>query len=128
MREEFSGLQAAADAKGAADAQITWLRANMGAYFSRKLLSVVRRIERHVGAHDDDPGHQFPRLAGSYLSDVSLASPPRRFIEMHHGKSKRGALKCWQWCYVMVHGELAAQNITTLVTALSLRCAQHLRL
>ena len=57
---------------GAADVQIAWLRANMGAYFSRKLLSVVRRIERHVGAHDDDPGHQFPRLAGSYLSEVIL--------------------------------------------------------
>ena len=59
----------------------------MGAYFSRKLLSVVRRIERHVGAHDDDPGHQFPSLAGSYLSDVSLASLPRRSIELHYGKA-----------------------------------------
>ncbi len=65
-------MQAAADARGAADVQVAWLRANMGAYFSRKLLSVVRRIERHVGAHDDGPGHQFPRLAGSYLSEVSL--------------------------------------------------------
>ena len=66
--------QAAADARGAADAQIVWLRANMGTHFSRKLLSVVRRIERHVSAHDDDPGHQFPRLAGSYLSEVSANS------------------------------------------------------
>ena len=65
-------MQAAADARGAADVQIAWLRANMGAYFARKLLAVVRRIERHMGAHDDDPGHQFPRLAGSYLSEVSM--------------------------------------------------------
>ena len=63
-------LQAAADAKGAADAQTAWLRANMGRYFSRKLLSVVRRIERYMGLHDNDPGHHFPRLAGSYLTEV----------------------------------------------------------
>ena len=62
--------QAAADARGAADAQIAWLRANMGQYFSRKLLSVVRRIERYMGLHDSDPGHHFPRLAGSYLTEV----------------------------------------------------------
>ena len=42
----------------------------MGRYFSRKLLSVVRRIERYMGLHDHDPGHHFPRLAGSYLTEV----------------------------------------------------------
>lgn len=69
-------LQAAADARGAADAQVAWLRANMGAHFSRKLLGVVRRIERHMGVNDDDPAHHFPRLAGSYLSAVSVAKAP----------------------------------------------------
>lgn len=63
-------MQAAADARGAADAQEAWLKQNMSAHFSRKLLGVVKRIEQHMGPRDSDPDHQFPRLAGSYLSEV----------------------------------------------------------
>lgn len=63
-------MQAAADARGAADAQEAWLKQNISAHFSRKLLGVVKRIEQQMGPHDSDPDHQFPRLAGSYLSEV----------------------------------------------------------
>jgi hypothetical protein len=63
-------VQAAADARGAAHAQEVWLKANMAPHFSRKLLGVVKRIERNMGPHDGDASHQFPRLAGSFLSEV----------------------------------------------------------
>ncbi len=62
--------QAAADGRGAQGAQEAWLRANMGPVFERGLLDTLRRILKSVGAHDSDPDHQFPRLAGSYLSEV----------------------------------------------------------
>jgi hypothetical protein len=65
--------QAVADARGAADAQEAWLKANMAPWFARKLLRVVKRIEQQVAPHDSDPTHQFPRLAGSYLSEVRAA-------------------------------------------------------
>ena len=42
----------------------------MAPHFSRKLLGVVKRIERNMGPHDGDASHQFPRLAGSFLSEV----------------------------------------------------------
>ncbi|CAL8464190.1 g3725 [Coccomyxa elongata] len=74
------GSQAVAEARGAAAAQEAWLKANMGAHFSRKLLGVVKRIERHMGPHDGDASHQFPRLAGSYLSEEELGTPALAFV------------------------------------------------
>jgi len=52
------------------EAQVAWLKANMATHFSRKLLGVVKRIERNMGPRDGNPSHHFPRLAGSYLSEV----------------------------------------------------------
>lgn len=72
--------QAVAEARGAAAAQEAWLKANMGAHFSRKLLGVVKRIERHMGPHDSDASHQFPRLAGSYLSEVGHPLVRNQFL------------------------------------------------
>lgn len=55
---------------------MAWLKANMATHFSRKLLGVVKRIERNMGPRDGDPSHHFPRLAGSYLSEVRAAPAP----------------------------------------------------
>lgn len=76
LSEKHPGVpgQAAADARGAADAQAAWLRAHMGPHFGRRLLGVVRNIQRFMGAHDGRPDHQFPRLAGSHLSEVCLTT------------------------------------------------------
>ena len=70
LQLKWRHAQAAADARGAAAAQTAWLRAQMGPHFSRKLLQVTREIEKRISLHDGNPAHRFPRLAGSYLSDV----------------------------------------------------------
>ena len=74
-------MQAVAEARGAAAAQEAWLKANMSAHFARKLLGVVKRIERNMGPHDGDASHQFPRLAGSYLSEVGTPGQ-RNFLPL----------------------------------------------
>ncbi len=69
-------MQAAADARSAAEVQAAWLRGAMGPHFGRRLLGVVRNIQRFMGAHDGRPAHQFPNLAGSYLSEVCMRRTP----------------------------------------------------
>ncbi len=70
MQSAKHAPQAAADARGAAEVQAAWLAEHMGPHFGRRLLGVVRNIQRFMGAHDGRPQHQFPRLAGSHLSEA----------------------------------------------------------
>ena len=63
-------LQAQADARTAGEAQTAWLKANLAPHFTQKLLRVVRDILKWVAAHDGEPRHQFPLLAGSHLTEV----------------------------------------------------------
>ena len=79
----IAGLQAVADAQGAEQMQIDWLKSEMGPHFTQKLLRCTRDILKWIGAHDSDSKHQFPILAGSHLSEVrpsaeSDVSPPSR--------------------------------------------------
>lgn len=37
-------------------------------------------MELHIGAHDGAPGHAFPRLAGSHLSERELGTPALAFV------------------------------------------------
>ncbi|KAK9830879.1 hypothetical protein WJX81_001263 [Elliptochloris bilobata] len=74
------GSQAAADAKGAAEAQTAWLRAQMGPHFSRKLLQYTRDIQKHISLHDGNPDNRFPYLAGSHLSEEELGTPALAFV------------------------------------------------
>ena len=67
-------LQAQADAHTAGEAQTAWLRANLAPHFTQKLLRVVRDILKWVAAHDGEPRHQFPLLAGSHLTEVRRAA------------------------------------------------------
>ncbi len=67
-------LQAQADARTAGEVQTAWLKANLAPHFTQKLLRVVRDILKWVAAHDGEPRHQFPLLAGSHLTEVCLAS------------------------------------------------------
>lgn len=52
-------------------AQTEWLKAQMGATFSRRLLRIVRDITKLISAASQDQAHRFPSLAGSHLSAVS---------------------------------------------------------
>ena len=64
--------QAVADARSAEAAQVTWLRENMQSHFTRKLLRIVRDIDKFIAPQDGDPSHAFPQLAGSHLSEVCI--------------------------------------------------------
>lgn len=37
-------------------------------------------MAQHVGAHDGNPDHAFPRLAGSHLGEQELGSPALAFV------------------------------------------------
>lgn len=37
-------------------------------------------MELHIGAHDGQPDHAFPRLAGSHLSEHQLGTPALAFV------------------------------------------------
>ena len=65
-------LQAQADARTAGEVQTAWLKANLAPHFTQKLLRVVRDVLKWVAAHDGEPRHQFPLLAGSHLTEVVL--------------------------------------------------------
>ena len=37
-------------------------------------------VVKNIGAHDGQPGHAFPRLAGSHLTDEELGTPALAFV------------------------------------------------
>jgi hypothetical protein len=50
--------------------QLSWLKANIGTRFARKLLRLTREIGRQINPHTNKDEHQFPILAGSHLTQV----------------------------------------------------------
>lgn len=51
-------------------AQTAWLRENIPARMTPALLRVVGDVWRHVSGQDDDAQHRFPKMPGSYLTEV----------------------------------------------------------
>ncbi|KAL4450230.1 hypothetical protein ABPG77_010899 [Micractinium sp. CCAP 211/92] len=74
------GSQAARDARRSAEAQAAWLKEALPRQFTEKLLKQVKHMELHIGAHDGQPDHAFPRLAGSHLSEHQLGTPALAFV------------------------------------------------
>lgn len=98
-------LQAQADARTAGEVQTAWLKANLAPHFTQKLLRVVRDILKWVAAHDGEPRHQFPLLAGSHLTEVCLASRIVPTLQgLHRGRlAAGGAIHCSGWTCLLAH-------------------------
>lgn len=60
--------------------QTSWLKEAMPVAFTDKLLRTVKHISLHVGARDGRPDHEFPRLAGSHLTQAELGTPALAFV------------------------------------------------
>ncbi|EFN52544.1 hypothetical protein CHLNCDRAFT_26745 [Chlorella variabilis] len=73
-------LQAVRDAQESAEAQADWLRRELCGDFENKLLKQTAYVVKNIGAHDGQPGHAFPRLAGSHLTDEELGTPALAFV------------------------------------------------
>lgn len=65
---------------GLLDLQMSWLSSALKSTFTEKLLKLVKHIALHIGGHDGRSQHEFPKLAGSYLSPQELGTPALAFV------------------------------------------------
>ncbi|KAF5838378.1 hypothetical protein DUNSADRAFT_2987 [Dunaliella salina] len=77
---QAAGSQAAAVAHTAEDVQTTYLQKAVPGYFTERLLKLVGEAARSILPSSEHPAHQFPQLAGSYLSKEELGSPALAFV------------------------------------------------
>jgi len=64
-------------------AERAFLEEQLDAYFTEKLLRVVRDMQRHMGtgaADVSDPSHTFPQRCGSHLTEAELGPPALAFV------------------------------------------------
>lgn len=74
-----SGNGADGELSGLLAAQTAWLKTALPGPMTEKLLRVVKYMALHMGAHDGRPDHEFPKLAGSYLTAEELGTPALAF-------------------------------------------------
>lgn len=65
---------------GLTTAQNEWLAEHLPGKFTEKILRAVKHVALHVGARDGRTDHEFPRLAGSYMSEAELGTPALAFV------------------------------------------------
>ena len=65
---------------GLSTAQHEWLMKELPASFTDKLFRTVKHISLRVGANDGIEDHEFPELAGSYLTAAQLGTPALAFV------------------------------------------------
>ena len=78
--ENGPSLGADGDLAGLLKVQHEWLAAALPTRFTDKLLRAVKYIVMHVSPHDGREDHQFPRLAGSYLTEAEMGTPALSFV------------------------------------------------
>jgi len=77
---QAAGSQAVAVAHTAEDVQTTYLQKAVPGYFTERLLKLAGEAARSILPSSEHPAHQFPQLAGSYLSKEELGSPALAFV------------------------------------------------
>ena len=78
--DAVSRLQDDAVKAGLAAAQDAWLAEALPGAFTEKLLRAVKHVSLHVSARDGRADHEFPRLAGSFLTPAELGTPALAFV------------------------------------------------
>lgn len=78
--ENAVGGGADGELTGLSTAQQEWLKKALPGTFTDKLFRNVKHISLHVGANDGREDHEFPQLAGSYLTPAQLSTPALAFV------------------------------------------------